>query len=154
MRNWLAVSALVIALWLLTGCATTSAPAFDPTPTRINPSAGKGESYYKMYAIDAVTYDQLARDTERYERKIIPLAGTVLQVEESGTGAIMRLAVDGDNQHVVIVNFPGYSKQRVLVDDKVRLYGTVLGRIDYETVLGQKVTAPAVEAGWLVRTRG
>lgn len=124
------------------------------TPTRIAPSRRLGEDYYKMYALDGVTYDMLARDTERYQRNVIPLAGTVLQVVEDDAGAVLRLAVDGDIQDVVLVTYPGYATRRVLAGDKVRLYGTVLGRVDYTTVLGQPLTAPAVEAGWLTITRG
>jgi hypothetical protein len=135
---------LLVALWLA-GCA--AAPPAWPTP--IAPSGPRGEDYYKTYAVAGVTYDALARDTERYEQKIVPLAGRVLQVEEDGAGAVLRLGVDGDSQAVVIVNYPGYGAGRVLVNDNVRLYGTVIGRIDYETVLGQQVTAPAVEAGFL-----
>jgi hypothetical protein len=121
----------------------TSIPRPTPTPHR------KGEDYYKMYALDGVTYDKLARDTERYEKKIIMLTGRVLQVVEDGDEAVLRFAVDGDVQNVVILQYPGYSDHRVLADDNIRVYGTVLGRIDYKTVLGQQVTAPAMTADWV-----
>ncbi len=130
-----------------TSAVLTSVPRPTPTAHR------KGEDYYKMYAIDGVTYDDLARDTERYEKKIIMLTGRVLQVVDSGESAVLRLAVDGDAKDVVILQYPGYSERRLLVDDNIRVYGTVLGRIDYETVLGQQVTAPAVTADWVQISR-
>jgi hypothetical protein len=152
-RNWVLI---FMALWLVAGCGAapepSPVPALVEAPTPTTPHR-KGEDYYKMYAIDGVTYDDLARDTERYEKKIVMLTGRVLQVVEDGDAAMLRLAVDGNIDDVVVLRYPGYSERRVLVDDNLRIYGTVLGRIDYTTVLGQQVTAPAMTAEWVQISR-
>ncbi len=96
-----------------------------------------------------VAYDDLARNTERHVNKNVNLAGTVVQVIEDGDGAGLRVLVDGDANQAVYVQYPGYAKARVLTDDMVRMVARVDGRVTYETVLGSKVTVPALTALWL-----
>jgi hypothetical protein len=57
--------------------------------------------------------------------------------------------VDGDAGQGVYVQYPGYSTKRVLVNDIVKMVAKVDGRITYETVLGSKVSVPALTALWL-----
>ena len=116
------------------------------------PARNTSLSYLKAYALDGVTYDMLARNTEKYIGKILQFRGEVLQVIESDSGTILRLGVNGNDNQVLLVNYPGYAKSRVLAGDTVSLYGIVLGRFDYETVLGQPVTAPGINADWLTVT--
>lgn len=96
-----------------------------------------------------VAYDDLARNTERHTGSNVNMAGKVVQVIEDGSGAGLRVLVDGDANQAVYVQYPGYSAARVLVDDMVRMVARVDGRATYETVLGSKVTVPAVTALWL-----
>lgn len=49
----------------------------------------------------------------------------------------------------MFVQYPGYSKARVLEDDNIEMIGLVNGRVTYETVLGNEVTLPALTAMWL-----
>jgi len=102
----------------------------------------------KASAVD-VAYDDLARNTERHTGKTVNMAGKVVQVMEDGDSAGIRLLVDGDVNQAVYVQYPGYSAKRVLTDDMVRMVARVDGRVTYETVLGNKVTLPALTALWL-----
>ncbi len=124
----------------------------SPTAT---PKPVHNVAYYELYALDGVTYDMLARNTEQYTGKILQFRGEVLQVLENDNGAILRLGVNGDVAKVLLVNYPNFARARVLAGDTVLLYGTALGRIDYETVLGQSVTVPGINADWLeITARG
>ena len=102
----------------------------------------------KASAID-VAYDDLARNTERHVGENVNMMGKVVQVIEDGKDAGLRVLVDGDAGQGVYVQYPGYSAKRVLVNDIVRMVAKVDGRITYETVLGSKVTVPALTALWL-----
>ena len=72
-----------------------------------------------------------------------------MQVIEDGSGAGLRLNVDGSYDQTVYVQYPGYDTKRVLDGDTVKMVAQVDGRITYETVLGNKVTIPALTALWL-----
>jgi hypothetical protein len=102
----------------------------------------------KASAVD-VTYDDLARNTEQHTGKYLNMTGKIVQVMEDGDGASLRLLVDGDMGQGVYVQYPGYSAKRVLMNDMVHMIARVDGRVTYETVLGNKITVPALTALWL-----
>lgn len=96
-----------------------------------------------------VPFDELARNTEKHEGKLLSLAGTIVQVMEDGDAADLRVNVDGDFGQTVYVRYPNYGKQRVLDEDTIQMVAQVDGRVTYETVMGNKVTIPALTALWL-----
>ena len=96
-----------------------------------------------------VPFDDLARNTEQHEGKLVALSGTVVQVMEDGDTADLRVNVDGDYGQTVYIEYPGYNKQRVLDGDTVKMVAQVTGRLTYEAVMGNKVTIPALTALWL-----
>lgn len=96
-----------------------------------------------------ISYDNLARDTEKYVGQLLHIEGEIVQVLE-GSGRKMDLRVrmvDGD---AVLVHYEG---PRVLDGDKVDIYATVDGRATYETVLGAQVTVPELTALALTVTK-
>ncbi len=118
----------------------------EPAPAATVPAMSLPEL---QAAAVTVAYDDLARSTEQHVGKYLTMAGKVVQVLEDGDGAGLRVLVDGDAGQAVYVAYPDYSKARVLVDDMVRMVARVDGRVTYETVLGSKVTVPALTALWL-----
>lgn len=96
-----------------------------------------------------VPFDELARNTEKHEGKLLSLAGTIVQVMEDGDAADLRVNVDGDYGQTVYVRYSNYGKQRVLDEDTIQMVAQVDGRVTYETVMGNKVTIPALTALWL-----
>jgi hypothetical protein len=96
-----------------------------------------------------VPFDDLARNTELHEGKLLDLTGTVIQVLEDGSEAQLRMNINGNYDQTVFVQYPGYSKARVLEGDDVKMVASVDGRVTYETVLGNEVTLPALTALWL-----
>ena len=96
-----------------------------------------------------VPFDELARSTEDHEGELLSLSGTVVQVIEDGDAADLRVNVDGDYGQTIYVRYPNYGKQRVLDEDTIQMVAQVDGRVTYETVMGNKVTIPALTALWL-----
>lgn len=118
----------------------------EPAPAAAVPAMSLPEL---QAAAVTVAYDDLARSTEQHTGKNVNMAGKVVQVIEDGTGAGLRVLVDGDAGQAVYVAYPDYSKARVLVDDMVKMIARVDGRVTYKTVLGSEVTVPALTALWL-----
>jgi hypothetical protein len=149
----LLLAAGMVIFGLVSGIGKGSPP--DTYARATVASTNKSLSYLKTYALDGVTYSMVARNTEQYMGKIVLFRGEVLQVVESNDGAILRVGINGDINQVLLVNYSDFAGSRVLAGDTVSLYGTVLGRFDYQTVLGQQVTVPAVNADYLqVTARG
>lgn len=118
-------------------------PAATPAPTPAMTVA------QLQAAAVTVPYDDLARSTEQHTGKYLDMGGKVVQVIEDGNGAGLRVLVDGDIDQAVYVQYPGYDKQRVLVNDMVQMVARVDGRVTYKTVLGSEVTVPALTALWV-----
>lgn len=122
-------------------------PAATPAPTPAMTVA------QLQAAAVTVPYDDLARSTEQHTGKYLDMGGKVVQViEDAGSssgGAGLRVLVDGDIDQAVYVQYPGYDKQRVLVNDMVQMVARVDGRVTYKTVLGSEVTVPALTALWV-----
>lgn len=95
-----------------------------------------------------ITYDELARNTEKHIGEFLYFRGKVVQVIE-GSGQEMGLRVEvtegeyGFWDDLVWVNFKG---SRLLEDDIIQFWGTVEGRYSYKTVLGSTVTIPEITA--------
>lgn len=94
-----------------------------------------------------VTFEELARNTERYTGKLLYFTGEVIQVVEDSGNYTMRINVTkkdfGWNDPILVLcNCP----VRPLEQDKVEFIAEVDGRHSYKTVLGATVTLPMVTA--------
>lgn len=105
---------------------------------------------YKAQCV-VVSYDDLARETEKYVGTKVHLTGEVVQVIEEGANMIYRINVTktefGFYEDTIWVNYslkPG--EKRILENDIVELWGEVKGRRTYTAVLGQKITIPEINA--------
>ncbi|MEN3009069.1 hypothetical protein [Pseudothermotoga sp.] len=106
---------------------------------------------------EEISYDELARDTERYVGKRVTLTGEVIQVLEKGNNVIMRVNVTKKDAFLfsywtdtILVEYTRPpNESRILEEDIVQLWGTVKGRITYKAIFGQEVTLPAVDAKYI-----
>ena len=136
---------LVVLLALISPPGTSTNTLSSPTPTM---------SDAQLQAAVPLAFDELARDTEAWTGKLVRVRGQVIQVVEAGSqGAILRVNVTQNESlpglwnDTVWVEFPGYGPgQRVLQNDVVEFVGRVDGRHTYESVLGGKITLPALTA--------
>ena len=90
-------------------------------------------------ACEKISYDDLARDTEKYVGKRVTLTGEVIQVLERGNNVTMRVNVTkkGTSQFaywtdtVLVTYARSPNESRILENDIIQLWGTVKGRTTY-----------------------
>ena len=147
---WVVLGLFVLGAWI---CA--SMPRTTLRRSSVSSAAATAPAMPTMtvgqikQAAVAIPYDDLARNTEKYESQLGSFTGNVVQVMESGDEANLRVSVDGDSDQMIYVDYPDYSTARVLEGDTVNLVGRIEGRLTYQTVLGAQVTIPSVTAMWL-----
>lgn len=129
----------------------TPAPVPSPPPT---PSETPEE--YKN-SCQKILYDDLARDTEKFVGKKSTLTGEVIQVMESGNSVQMRVNITkkGSSNYTywsdtIFIDYTRKSDEaRILEDDIIQVWGPVIGRLKYESTMGQEITIPHVTAKYL-----
>ena len=93
-----------------------------------------------------ITYDDLARNPDKYKYDRITFQGTVVQVIEDNDNnqTQIRLATkDGYDDVIFIVVDRDLVKSRILEDDAIRFYGVSAGLITYQSTIGGEITIPA-----------
>ncbi|WP_270333164.1 hypothetical protein [Ligilactobacillus acidipiscis] len=98
-----------------------------------------------------ITWEQLSRNTDQYKGESVKYTGTVFQVQNGDSDDdtdILLLAINDNTEQLLCVEISDSVKidGNVLEDDNVTVSGTFLGRINYETTLGDNNTVPAMEA--------
>ncbi len=96
-----------------------------------------------------ISYDDLARNPNRYEGNNYVFTGKIAQVEEDTDQTIYLINVtEGEyiweDLVMCIYTASNVNSSRFLKDDIVRFYGTFEGLYTYETVLGSKNTVPYI----------
>ena len=97
------------------------------------------------------SYKKIARSPKKYKGKLGKFSGKVIQVMESTlfdyTSYTLRVAVNGDYDSVLLVTYyASPDEDHILEDDYVTLYGEIQGTKSYETVMGNEITIPYVDA--------
>ena len=108
--------------------------------------AAKLEASKAEYSSD-YSYNTIARDSESYKDTKVKFRGKVLQEGSFGIDGLnyIRLAVDSNYDTVLFVTYTtDQVTGRILEDDILTIYGTVLGDYSYETVMGATITLPWV----------
>ena len=95
-----------------------------------------------------ITYDMLARTPDKYIDCPIKFTGTITQIIGSHDEYnCFRMNVDDNTNYNLLVICPEKILDfNLLVDDNITIYGGFLGLFTYETVLGDELTVPCVEA--------
>lgn len=94
-----------------------------------------------------ITYDDLSRNPDANEGKLVKFKGTVVQlIEDIYSDEIqIRFAINDDYEKII---YCGYDKDivdsRILENDWITIYGTSVGLISYESTIGGMITIPAV----------
>lgn len=127
----------IIALAIIIAVLLPNRPSSPTSLTReeIRSQAARPSSYKDLY-----------RNIEDYIGECIVFKGQVIQVIDRHT---FRIATRGELgvYYDDVIYVKGYRGDiRLLEDDKVRVYGVVEGLVTYTTILGARVTIPAVQA--------
>ncbi len=109
--------------------------------------AAKLEASKAEYTTD-YSYTTIARDSASYKDTKVKYRGKVLQEGDAGEGMkYIRLAVDSNYDNVLFVTYTSDQVSvRILEDDIITVYGTVVGDYSYETVMGATMTLPWVHS--------
>ena len=107
-------------------------------------AASEAEEEAKGYDT-GITYEDLARYPDEYEGQKVKLTGTVVQVVEGSSTISIRMAVNGDYDCIIYGQFDeDILEARLLEDDTITIYGTSVGTVSYESVLGAAITIPGI----------
>ena len=107
-------------------------------------AASEAEEEAKGYDT-GITYEDLARYPDEYEGQKVKLTGTVVQVVEGSSTISIRMAVNGDYDCIIYGQFDeDILEARLLEDDTITIYGTSVGTVSYESVLGATITIPGI----------
>ena len=97
--------------------------------------------------ITETTFEDFSRRPGAHAEEAIRFDGNVLQVIEGKNSSEYRIAVEGDNDHIIYVFLDANSKTtRVLEDDNVTVYGQFDGTITYKSTTGVSITIPSCYA--------
>lgn len=115
-------------------------------------SAEEIESYFKE-GCSALTYEQVARDSDAYKGEKATFTGEVIQVMQEGDTYTLRVNVTptsyGYKDAILVLYTAKAGDQRILEDDVVTLYGAMAGMYTYETVMGAELTVPLMSAQYV-----
>lgn len=91
-----------------------------------------------------ITYDNLARNPEKYEGEKITFSGRVVQVMEDDGYSQYRVAVDDNYDTILYIEIQhDLLESRILEDDFITIYGESIGTISYESTNSGTITIPA-----------
>ena len=93
------------------------------------------------------TYNEVARNPDDHMLKLGKFKGKVVQVMEGDTHNNLRVAVDGNYDKMLLVEYdPSILSQRILEDDYVTIYGMNMGIYSYTSTMGAKISIPSMLA--------
>lgn len=120
-------------------------------------SDSEKESQFKSTCKE-YTYEEIARNPDDHFLEHAVYTGEVVQVIEGDDGELQfRISITptswGGYTDTIFVELPEFAakrlKSRILEDDIVTVWGYNFSTISYETVLGAKMTIPAVSAEYM-----
>ena len=103
-------------------------------------------------ACQVYTYDEIARTPDKYEKKLAKFTGKVIQVMRNENELQLRVNVTEGKytyEDTVYVFYTLENGVNVLEGDIITMYGELRGMIEYESVLGAKITIPRIYAKFI-----
>ena len=147
-KIWSSVG-IVFALLVLGYICTLFLPTMPLSESDANvPMPAPTEFVFKPenYRTD-ITYEQLSRTPDEYTGEFIAVSGTVVQVMEETDTVYLRLGTGEWYNEIYYIEYPkNLLSVRVLENDELTIYGEYVGLYEYNTVFGQQVIVPAIDA--------
>lgn len=108
------------------------------------------ESDYKSQSVE-VTYDQIAREPNKYKGTYVKIKGNIVQIQDNGSSAALRVNITEEEYNdIVWVNYSyAANEKKLLQDDTINIWGISKGEISYTSILGAKITVPEVNAEYI-----
>ena len=98
------------------------------------------------------SYDDIARYPDEHEKKLAKFTGKVIQVMRNENELQLRVNVTEGKytyEDTVYVFYTLENGVNVLEGDIITMYGELRGMIEYESVLGAKITIPRIYAKFI-----
>lgn len=102
------------------------------------------------------TYEQMARNPEKFKGTNVKLTGEVVQVLYGSSSVDLRVNITKQGQYstyytdtVYITYYPSSDEDKILEDDIITVYGTSQGDYTYTSTIGAKVTLPLIYAKYV-----
>ncbi|MHB8132433.1 MAG: hypothetical protein ACYDEX_26060 [Mobilitalea sp.] len=100
-----------------------------------------------------LNYRELARNPDNYKGVTAVFTGKVVQVMESGNNVTLRVNVTKSSygwDDTIFVNYRKLTgESRILEDDIIKLWGTIMGLKTYAAVMGNQIIIPEVDAKFI-----
>lgn len=97
------------------------------------------------------TYEQIARNPEKFKGTNIKLTGEVIQALYSSSAVDLRVNITKQGTYstyytdtVYVVYYPESGEDKILEDDIITIYGTAQGDYTYTSAIGAPVTLPLI----------
>lgn len=135
-----------------------SATLVPPSNTTVSNKAPINIEEYKAKSI-LISYEDLARQTEKYVGEKAKYTGQVIQVQEIyGNQITLRVNVTkgeyGIYKDTIWINYKyKEGENRVLENDIINVWGEIKGRKSYSAILGNKITIPELD-GMVIEIAG
>lgn len=127
----------------------TSAPA-NSQPANQSLTAEENAIRQSILAADqTITYEQLTKNADRYQRKTWAFRGAIIQIQESGgqTSALVALDVLHDKIMKVQANFTTNFVEK----DQVYVVGSLAGNYSYNSQANWNITVPLINASAIIK---
>ena len=102
------------------------------------------------------TYEQMARNPEKFKGTNVKLTGEVVQVMTDSYSTNLRVNITKKGNYstyytdtVYVVYYPQSGEDKILEKDIITIYGTSQGDCSYNTVMGATVTLPNISAKYI-----
>ncbi|MBR4724139.1 MAG: hypothetical protein IK072_05365 [Clostridia bacterium] len=157
-RWWFWLFVLLFAIIIFSNSDTSTTPqsniSDNSKESNIQVQPEETEEEYKAKCIN-VQYNDLARNPNNYIGQYGVFTGKVIQVQEAGRYITLRVDVTkgqyGIWDDTVYVDYRRIdnNESRILEDDIITMYGQIKGIKTYETVLGNTISIPHLEAKYI-----
>jgi len=124
----------------------TKTPVPTPTPVSTPTEKPTPEVTEEPFKYDSsITYNQLARNPDKYNLKGVVFTGKIIQIMYGDDGIEdYRIAINSNRDTLIYCSYkPLSGEDRLLENDIIRFNAIYTGLISYETVLGVTVTIPS-----------
>lgn len=98
----------------------------------------------KKDAYKELDFKQLDKNPDKHEGELVKYSGEIVQIMENDDSTELRLGLGEYNQDVIYVYFNDVTD--FVEEDKITVYGEVIGSYTYDTTIGGQVTLPLILA--------
>lgn len=102
------------------------------------------------------TFNQIARNPEKFEGTKVKLTGEVVQVLYGYGTVDLRVNITKEGEYytyytdtIYATYYPKTGEDKILEEDIITLYGTSLGEYSYTSTMGAQITLPLIECKYI-----